>query len=354
MKTFCIFCGLSPEAKTKEHVIPRWLIRATGKPNRIASFGVDLSKSPLRMRRFAFDALTFPACHKCNATFGSLEATAKPVLESVLAEEPISARKFHVLLDWLDKIRIGLWLGYFYLDKNPAGITPSYHIQTRVRQTDRACVIFHIKDREQGLNFIGPESPCFQPSPTCLAILINKWCFLNISGISINSRRLGFPYAQPVELREDGRMVVSIEPGTHRIMRPVQRDLLFANSTTLQQPIFLPSLMSPNVHARFREEWVRSRSLEPDDGVGSVFIETCDRVFVYPSDASREWIPDVSWSVSEIYARIPPFVFARLSDDLENAANLSTKEQRRQILRSLTLYRSVNKAIVDRMKRAMA
>ena len=28
----CIFCGNPPSGKNKEHVIPQWLIRATGKP----------------------------------------------------------------------------------------------------------------------------------------------------------------------------------------------------------------------------------------------------------------------------------------------------------------------------------
>jgi hypothetical protein len=161
---FCIFCGREPEAKNKEHVISHWLIQATDNPNRTARFGVDLSQSPLRVREFAFDALTFPACQGCNDIFSNLEFAAKPILACVLAKEGISAQQFSVLLDWLDKIRVGLWLGYSYLDKNPAGITPSYHLQMRVRQTDRAAVIIHREDRQPGINFFGPESPCFQSS----------------------------------------------------------------------------------------------------------------------------------------------------------------------------------------------
>jgi len=352
MNKFCIFCGREPEAKNKEHVIPLWLIRATGNPNRTARFGVDLTQTPPRLREFAFNALTFPACQKCNEIFGCLEVAAKPILERVLAKAAISAQQFSVLLDWFDKIRVGLWLGYLYLDKNPNGITPSFHIQTRVRQTDRTAIVIHIVDRQQGINFLGPESPCFQSSPTCFALLINEWCFVNISGMAINSRRLGFPYAQPVHFRDDGKIMVSIEPGTQRIMRPVQRDVLFSKATILQQPIFPRSLLSPKVQARFREDWVRCRSIDPENGVGSVFIETPDQVSIYPSHDSRDWIPKATWSLAEVYERIPPFVHARLARDLENAADLCTKQGRRELLRSLALFRQVNEAITAARRRS--
>ncbi|QJB40178.1 hypothetical protein HF324_20870 [Chitinophaga oryzae] len=36
---YCIFCGEQPQSKTKEHIIPKWLIEMTGDPNRLTFFG---------------------------------------------------------------------------------------------------------------------------------------------------------------------------------------------------------------------------------------------------------------------------------------------------------------------------
>ena len=41
MNKICVFCGLQPHSKNKEHIIPQWLIKMTGEPNRQANFGHD-------------------------------------------------------------------------------------------------------------------------------------------------------------------------------------------------------------------------------------------------------------------------------------------------------------------------
>lgn len=346
MNKFCIFCGRKPEAKSREHVIPDWLIRLTGNPKRIANFGIDWTKSPPRERLFAFDEFTFPACQDCNEGFSRLEANAKPIIEGVLAKRAISAHQFNVFFDWCEKIRVGLWLGFLYLDKNPVGITPKFHIRTRIRQADRAVVMIRIRDRQEGINFIGPNLPCFQSSPTCFALLINDWCVVNVSGVSINSRRLGFPYAQLIHFTEDEQLEVSIKPGTRRIMRPVQRDISYANATILQQPIFPRSLMTPEIEKWFQEEWIRCRSIDSKNGVGSIFIETPDLVSLYPADESRAWIPNKTWSLAEMERRIVPFVFSRMIRDLKYSADLSPKHLRKGRLLKISGFQRINNVML--------
>lgn len=34
MDKFCVFCGSKPESKNKEHILPQWLLKLTGDPNR--------------------------------------------------------------------------------------------------------------------------------------------------------------------------------------------------------------------------------------------------------------------------------------------------------------------------------
>jgi len=161
MEKFCVFCGLPPKDKNKEHVLPRWPLQMTGDPKRIGNFGV---------RQFSFDSLTFPACSQCNEEFSHLEASAEQVVRKLLAIEGLSTSDFIVLLDWLDKVRVGLWLGYFYLDKNFARIDPKFHIADRVGQSDRMLGLIRVDHSAPRLIFNGTESKFFQLSPTCLGL----------------------------------------------------------------------------------------------------------------------------------------------------------------------------------------
>src|SRR5450755_2969832 len=131
MEKTCIFCGRRPEAKTKEHVIPKWLIKMTGDPKRKVSFGTyNLKGKP--PTALAFDQLTFPACDECNVAFSDLEGRARTVTEQLLGRGPLTSTDFVCLLDWLDKVRIGMWLGLLWLEGNPWGINPKFHISSRL------------------------------------------------------------------------------------------------------------------------------------------------------------------------------------------------------------------------------
>ena len=252
MDRFCVFCGESPQDKNNEHVLPNWLIELTGDPNRVATFGVDFHREPIGLRKFPFDSLVFPACSVCNTRFGKLEEAVKPIFTRLLSSQPLASRDLILLLDWLDKVRVGLWLGYLYLDKNPMGIDPSFHIESRIGRLDRMVGIFRIEDAGVGLTFAGPEFKVYHLSPTCFALRVNGLALLNASGVSLCSQRLGFPYMQPLRIDEDHRLVVSPRVGSERIMNPVERVTPLPKTVSLYQPIFdhLLSLRSSRSFSR--------------------------------------------------------------------------------------------------------
>jgi len=101
---FCLFCGERPEGKSKEHVLPRWLIELTGEPTRIANFGLDLSQGveAAAPRQYALSQFQFPACTVCNGIFSTLENEGKKVISKILASERLFARDISTLLDWLE------------------------------------------------------------------------------------------------------------------------------------------------------------------------------------------------------------------------------------------------------------
>ena len=224
MAKTCIFCGQRPESKTKEHVIPKWLIAMTGDPKRQVSFGTyNINKKP--PTKLAFDQLTFPACEQCNREFSDLEGGARNVTERLLEKVPLASTDFNCLLDWLDKVRTGMWLGLLWLDGNPWGINPKFHISSRLRLHDRSVGVGWIEGRHPGINLVGPESPCFGLLPTTMCIFINELALFNSSTIGLCSRRLGFPFLrhQDSSIRNEGLMEASLEPGFERVIRPIER-----------------------------------------------------------------------------------------------------------------------------------
>ena len=159
MDKFCVFCGEKPEQKNAEHIMPKWLIQLTGNPKRKAYFGYQHEIKPYPQRRaFSFDAFKFPSCASCNQKYSGLEATTKSIIEKMLVSDPLSASDINILLDWFDKVRVGLWLGFQYLDKNPAGITPKFYIEKRIGLNDRMLAIFKADTDIKGMMRIPVKS----------------------------------------------------------------------------------------------------------------------------------------------------------------------------------------------------
>ena len=200
----CVVCGLRPESKTKEHVIPLWLIELTGDPNRTIRVG------SFEQKRFAFDQLVFPACESCNATYSELEQNVKPIMLRLLNGKPINEPQAETLLDWFDKIRIGLWLGGLMLFKNPSGIDPNYYISTqeRIQNRDRILYIARANEVERALCFHEIDDLVFQHVLCFMLLYVNGLSFVNASFVGLCGPALGLPkvrvtkcFAHSVQMR---------------------------------------------------------------------------------------------------------------------------------------------------------
>jgi len=175
---FCVFCGKEPKDKTREHILPQWLIELTGKPNRVVNFGINYEDN--KTITFAWSQFVVPACEKCNSEYSDLEAKVKPLIEKTLLRKALPAKDWITILDWLDKVRVGLWLAHHLIQKNPTGIEPSFHINDRINTKDRMVCVYPIKDNRDGLNGFGSETLLFHRSPSCIAIRINDVIILNM------------------------------------------------------------------------------------------------------------------------------------------------------------------------------
>ena len=288
----CIFCGNKPKSKSNEHVIPKWLMDHVGITDDIVRLGFD--KRTGNAREYAYKAFTFPACQECNTKFGDLETAAKPIIIRVLSKEPLAKGDLHCLLDWFDKVRIGLWLGFYYLDKNIGGISPKFHIQDRIAAQDRMLHIVHVTSNRKELSFRGCDTLSFQFTPSCFSMIINNFCFYNLSSPFLFAMRFGFPFPSVSYLREDGLVDYRIKSGRLRITRPLLLKQFAFKGTGIYQPIYRSVITTP-FFPYYDNEYVRSRSISFNRGLGDIFLHNGQNIMSYPSEPSMLWIPLASY-----------------------------------------------------------
>jgi hypothetical protein len=288
MQKRCIFCGKNVEEKTKEHVIPKWLIELTGNPKRVINISLLIDK--LEEKKFAFDQFTFPACKKCNSKFSNLEGSCKKIIENILDNKKVNAKELSILLDWFDKIRIGLWLGILYLSGRYEKVNPHLFINMRVAYTDRSLIIEKDNIKDKRINFVGINTPLFQFMPSVFQLRINNFIFTNMSTAGLVSRRLGFPFSETAIVVDSERNVLDIKNGLNRIIKPVIRKLNNNNEALIIfQPMFstISKLKDEKTNYFYRNDYVQSHCLDFNNGIGGIFVNKKDKETLYlePNDS---------------------------------------------------------------------
>ncbi len=207
----CIFCGKKPENKNKEHVIPQWLSKLVGSYDHVCNFGA------LTEKQITFGKLTFPACTACNTKFGDLEAATKIILDKVLAGNAITATEINTLLDWFDKIRVGMWLGQLMLVDEKRDIEPQFHIADRIGTKDRMLIVERLHQPEARIGFAGTNTETFLTCPSAFQLCIGDYVFTNASEMGLVSNSLGFP--QISKIRKGPKATCDITPGRNKTPR---------------------------------------------------------------------------------------------------------------------------------------
>ena len=269
---FCIFCGKKPENKNLEHVIPQWLIRLAGQERKdVFAF---LQKEH---RHLTFLNYKFPACTKCNTKYADMEARVKPVMENVLSGGTISGTDASLLLDWFDKVRVGLWLTeMFYNPKLKDEVEPHFFIDSRVGTADRMLSIkkLDIGATDGGILFNGTNSVLFTYCPSAFTMVINDYYFFNASNTNIVSPRIGFPIVRHAVVMDKttGKFSGDIDFGRQKILSPVIKGFLpDKDSITFYQPIYKDFIGVPMPDTT--AEYVAQHSYDAANGIGGVFVQ---------------------------------------------------------------------------------
>ncbi|MDC4919798.1 hypothetical protein OHV93_17880 [Acinetobacter baumannii] len=237
MTKFCVFCGEKPTEKTKEHIIPKWLIEYTGDLKRIIQVGE---------RNFSFDQLTFPACNVCNNEFAELENKTKAVLLKIFNDENINNLEISLLLDWFDKVRIGLWLLSLrmvnHFPEVVGEIEPKFYIKNRMRKLDRILNIQKNNSTRKGINFIGTVSPHFLTTPSCFGLVINNYFFTSISYAFLFNQNLGYPVIKNITFDKHFNFTGTLTKKTNTFKTPLVNSEMIQEGVTFFQPIIPPNV----------------------------------------------------------------------------------------------------------------
>lgn len=279
-----------------------WLIELTGRPNRTVDFGPiwNSSTQNLEMRRFAFDQFQFPACESCNAKYSDLEEKARKIVKNILNEGELSSEDFSIFLDWIDKVRVGLWLAYNYLQKNISDVYPNFHIAKRIGTTDRSLFIYKSNSRELGVTFFGVNTPAFQYLPTCFSLRINQFCFFSISTDYLLSKYLGLPYPKEWYFTDGPEMKYLLREGKQRVSYPILRISYNKKCTELYQPSFLRSIENAELKDLYNNDYTKSLSENFEKGIGKILLARGNKITEYPLEASKAWIPKETWKLSDL------------------------------------------------------
>lgn len=273
VEKFCVFCGMAPQSKNKEHILPQWLLRLTGDPKRRVDFGYDHVKGTTIS--FDWSSLTVPACEACNTEYSALEAEVSHIVRELVNYSALPVKSYLLLLDWLDKVRVGLWLNYYYILKNPVGISPSYHINSRVGKKDRFVAIYPVPKQADGLSLFGVDTPSFQVAPTAVGLRINNLMVISGSSDYIFSGRCGFPFPSSMKFHLDGQNSGMLELGDFKFHGKLKSPLL---GHKLHKPsvfLFQPIMQTAN-ESHECEIYLAENSISP--GVGKIFRQFKDRV----------------------------------------------------------------------------
>ncbi len=270
---FCIFCGGKPEKKNKEHVIPQWLIRMTGREKKDV-----FTDFPSDYKHLSFMNFTFPACEKCNSKYSELEALTQKIMEKVLSGGAISGAEANVLMDWFDKVRIGLWLTWMCYDPElKADVQPHFFIDSRIGTCDRLLNIrkLNLSDKEnKGILFMGTNNTWFTYCPSAFSMVINDYYFLNASTNNLVSPHLGFPIMREAEMFDEdkGLFHASLEYGRQKIINPVVKGFIpHAESVTFFQPMYHE--IAPLIEDNSAGQYIVNHSYDSAKGIGGVFFQ---------------------------------------------------------------------------------
>jgi hypothetical protein len=351
MDKFCVFCGNKPANKNLEHVIPEWLIKLTGNFERPIKIGPvwDSKNNRLATREISFSSFAFPSCKECNDEFSKLESQVSKIVKDILLQKPISSDDFSQLFTWFDKVRIGLWLAYHYLQKNLITINPHFYIKTRINKSDRALLIYQSDFVDKRLFFTGASLPIFQYYPCCFGLVINNFFFVNISTQYLVSRGLGLPYPAKQTYTEGDMNLYEMTSGKEKITYPIINSRILWKGSRIFQLIIETGFFTSSDDF-YNSDFVKNNFNFDENGIGKIFIENNSIHGDYSLYKKTDWIPSNKENDNLMLSEFSKEILKYQISMVNNIAYGQIPEDKRsEIKRQNELVKKINRELLAKL-----
>ncbi len=229
----------------------------------------------------------------------------------------------------MDKVRVGLWLGIRYLDRDSFPVNPNFYIAHRIGIADRVACVMLTDTPSLGLNFWGVSTIAFRYQPSSFALRINDLIVFNASTDFLIARRMGLPYPSRIEQYQGNALWVALQAGAERVMRPPLRLALPQAGTWLYQPMVQSELLK-EYNGLWDTDYVRHAFWDVKTGLGAVFVGNGDgSISPYSQGRSDQWIPSTRYtSFGQAITVAANFAFKMQKELLSSSMNMLSKEKR--------------------------
>jgi hypothetical protein len=175
----CLFCGkeFRGQKKNREHIISDWLVDEADLRKRTMTVNIGARTLEVAMQRIVADS-----CEDCNSSLSGLEGRTKTAVLKIKNGLCLLENDGQTLLDWLDKVRTGLWLWSLQVGRGQYKITPKFNIDARIGRKDRIVLVAKYPEQTtmKGLAFWG-VGESFLYMPSVLGLLINNIALVSLS-----------------------------------------------------------------------------------------------------------------------------------------------------------------------------
>lgn len=323
----CLFCNDTVKTKTKEHIVPKWLLKLTDNDSGRRAY--------LQEKRWIpFNNYTFPACRSCNEKYSNLEDKSREIFEKLFSNKPVDNHEMIILLDWFDKVRVGLWYGELIMN-NRVGIAPRFGIDNRMGKKDRVLVISKVNKIEKGINIYGTDFSGFTTVPSYFGLRVNNLLFLNYSDDFIVSKKLGLPYIEGFNSKNGKTNLMEIEneqinAGSKFIEKRIIDFPFTKNCTVIAQPIIQKDLKGTG---KYDTEYVDKIFPDKHLGPGHVFFKNYDKDMKMITNQNvcivPETIVDFRHTLKRLTISLAKYQKKALINELDNFSKVELSDNQR-------------------------
>ena len=294
----CIFCG-DEFPRTKEHIISTGVIEETIDPSIQGIFGPYHENGHYEFKELPIKSFVFRACGPCNHYYSKIDRNAKNIIHKIIQSKPINYFDLNRLLTWFDKVRIGLRIALFQMKDQKERILNHFYVNFNIQAKDRLLLIYKNKKIENDFIVICANIPAFQYIPSCFAIKINNYGFINISEHYLVSEKMGLPYAKDISyFNELYPHASTLVKGSKEVKYPILEEIYDRDCSEIYQ-INLSNNERKNIPTFYNDPYVKSFFKDDTSELGNILYYKNEQIKKYPPSKSLEWKPKVEKDLSD-------------------------------------------------------